>query len=518
MRPFLLSVAILLQITYALGQPDLVKFDELTFYTPREKQFLTEHLLERKTDYFNLFMANGQVMTDQAFAVNRQKLYDFIGAFRTEKFKSLKNSRKVKTIYESVNQRFLSTYDPYSRFEDLFLTSSFNALTAAGLFGIIFNELSIPFEIKETADRVYLILYPAGEKIVVEPSSPRAVTTFNDSFKSNYIKILRSQKVINPRDADALSIDALFDKYYFMNQGSLTLLQLAAAQYSNMGLWWGEQRKFTESFAQFEKAFLLNPTERHAYLAMTSGVQAFTGMGNKYDEIRGVLLGKLSRYIGYDITTEMVLGDFRNAINHWLWNNNDRENLSVFYTGFLGALTNEALRLEADFLYQFELGRFFHNQGRFKDAVPMFEKALLLKPANVDAANMMMASAIHVLKVIPNDQAIVHLERYQKTYPVLNGNNHFNKILGFTYLVEFENGYSNNRPADGDRFRQTFEEFYKSHNEIELDEFQVGKSYSSAAVYYFKKGQQTKARSMISYGLQISPNNYELKMRSKMMN
>jgi len=45
----------------------------------------------------------------------------------------------------------------------------------------------------------------------------------------------------------------------------------------------------------------------------------------------------------------------------------------------------------------------------------------------------------------------------------------------------------------------------------------VGRAYSEACVYYFKKGQKVKARQLLDKGLQLVPNDYQLKIRKQMM-
>ncbi|HYG02642.1 MAG TPA: hypothetical protein VD927_09355 [Chryseosolibacter sp.] len=505
--------------TLLSAQKQLVRPEELVFNSEFEKQILTDHFTNQKTDYFKLFVANGAVLNENAINASREKVHSFIATYNNDKFRAKKSDKKVKTLYSAVHETFLSKYENKNRFEDIFDRGYYNCVSATALYGIIFHELEIPFNIKESPDHVYLIAYPDQERVIVEATAPNLnfVTTINPQLKENFVKMMKAGKLISQSEANSLSTDALFDKYYFRDQSNITLLQLTGIQYANDGLYLLEEKRFPEAFNQFQKAYLFYPTERNGYLSMVAGVQALTNH-KRFDETHATLLGKLSRYDAYGITAEMIKGDLQNAIQEILFNKGEKELLSVYYDRLMHFITDASLKSELDFNYNYELGRFYYNQARYREAMPYFENALTQKPNHLQATSIFISTASSNFRNKPNSEVLSTLETYRERYPVLSQNNIFNEMLSLAYLKEFQRYYEESDPANGEKYRLLFESFYKEHQDVELDHYSVGKSYGAAAAFFFKKGQQSKAKGVVMQGLTISPDNYELKMRSRMLN
>jgi tetratricopeptide (TPR) repeat protein len=117
-----------------------------------------------------------------------------------------------------------------------------------------------------------------------------------------------------------------------------------------------------------------------------------------------------------------------------------------------------------------------------------------------------------------NYEAIKSLEAISTRYPLLLGNNNFNELLGSSYLLEMRNGFTAEKIAEGEKFRKSFEDFLAKHAEVGFNHYLIGEAYSAAAVCYFRKGNSGKAKILLNKGLEISPNNYELTTRKRMIN
>lgn len=60
----------------------------------------------------------------------------------------------------------------------------------------MFDELGIPYSIKETPTHVYLIADPNGEQILIETTDPvKGFAEFSNGFKQNFISTLLAQKL-----------------------------------------------------------------------------------------------------------------------------------------------------------------------------------------------------------------------------------------------------------------------------------------------------------------------------------
>lgn len=512
-------LALFILPTVAFSQKQLVLLDELSFNSAFEKTVLTDHFLNRKTDLFLLFMANGGLLNESAVAASKQKVTSFLTTYDNDKFAAKKNDKKVKTLYADIHEKFLTKYEDKNHFEDIFHRGYYNCVSATALYGIIFQELGIPFAIKESPQHVYLVAYPDQERLIVETTTPNSnfVLSVNPQLKESFVRMLRDNKLITQSEFNSSSTNALFDKYYFKDQSNITLVQLIGIQYANEGLYLLGEKQYAKAFGQFEKAYLFYPNERHGYLSMIAGAQAVNNRKN-FDQNIATLLGKLSRYTSYGITEEMIKGDFQNGIQELLFDKGEKEQLAAFYDTLTSFVTDVAFKEELSFQYNYEIGRFFYNQARYKDAISYFEKAVGLKPNHLQATSIFISTASYTLRNKSNEEILTSLEEYKEKHPALLQNNIFNEMLSLTYLKEFEQGYEANDPVRGEKYRVMFESFIKEHSDLQLDHYAIGKSYSAGVVYFFKKGQQSKARVLISQGMKVSPENHELKMRSRMLN
>ena len=58
-----------------------------------------------------------------------------------------------------------------------------------------------------------------------------------------------------------------------------------------------------------------------------------------------------------------------------------------------------------------------------------------------------------------------------------------------------------------------FEELMDRHPGTGADQIQIGRSYSSTAIYYYRKGQISRSKEIVQRGLRYAPDNLELKLK-----
>ena len=85
-------------------------------------------------------------------------------------------------------------------------------------------------------------------------------------------------------------------------------------------------------------------------------------------------------------------------------------------------------------------------------------------------------------------------------------------------LAQFNMEYSLDHPLEGEKYRKMFEEYFAKFQRLNVDSYLIGQAYSTAAVYYSRKGQKAKAKSIITKGLEYAPKSYELLRRQQMIN
>jgi len=497
------------------GQDTLVYFSELSFVSDEEKSAFTHFFNKGEKDYFTLFSQAGK----KSSASSKEKFYTYLNKMGFEKMVDKKQDKRVKFIYENVHAAFLSKYEGKSLFSDIFDDGDYNCVSATALYCMAFDYFKIPYVIKEKPNHVYPVAYPNNQQVIVETTNPMVGSfAFNDQFKASYLENLKKQKLISNQEAITKSNNELFDQYFFKEEVNITLDQLFGIQYMNDGIFKLEAEDVNGSSKQFEKAYLLYPSENIANGLLVSYLKAFQGKTKK-DTSHAVLLAKLSRFSKYGITQELVKGEFGNSTNTLLFDLGKPADYTNYYNALTNHLNDSEYKEEVSFIYHYELGRYYYNQGRYFQSQPYFEKAFIIRPNNQDVQNIYLQIIERSLRAANDGQEGINLLTEASTKnPVLKTNTKFNSMLAATYLAKFNDDFQNGEVQDGEKARLAFEVIYTTEKELSVNPEFIGQAYSSAAVYFFRKNQNAKSKSYIEKGLELAPGNRELQNRKKLLN
>lgn len=518
MKALRILVPLLLFYFTGFCQDALVTLNDLTFSSEFEKTILHDHFENKKSDGFKLFMASGQALNDEAINRSVQRFNDYLIQVNSEKVTSKKNDRKIKYIYDDVHDTFLRKYELENRFEDIFVNGHYNCVSASALYALVFEKLNIPYVIKEKPTHVYLIAYPAKERIIVETTTPAGgFVAINQQFKQSYVKILKDQKLITAQEYSTGNINELFDRFYFGEDQDITLTQLVGIQYSNQGIYQIQNKNHMDAFKHFEKAYMFYPSDRVAYMMLSAAHEVFKERQEK-DSVHAATLAILSRFSKYGIKREMIRGEYSNVVQELLFDKGEKEKLQKYHKILISSISDKALKEDLEFYHHYENGRMLYNQARYRDALPYFETCLTIRPGNQETIRIFITCVGESVKNKPDAEGIRIMEEYAAKHPFLLENNVFNEMLGTAYLLEMRMNFTQQQPARGEKYKNAFEQFQAKHNEVIFNPYLIGEAYSSAAVYYFRKGNTAKARTVLNQGLAISPNNSELTNRKRMIN
>jgi tetratricopeptide (TPR) repeat protein len=497
------------------SQDTLVWLNELSFSTSREKDAFYKAIQEQQPDYFKLFNYDKLPETDY----RKNKFYTFLKGLDIGDKGGKKNSKRVKYIYENVHTAFLTKYQAKNSFSEIFETGFYNCVSATALYCMAFEYFKIPYVIKEKPNHVYPVAYPQTDIVVVETTNPMVGSiSFSEQFKRAYIENLRKQKLVSNHEVQSTDATSLFDQYFFGKESEVTLSQLVGIQYMNDGIFKFEEEDFSTSYKQWEKAYMFYKTDQVVNGLVLSYYKAFQSLTKK-DSLHASLVAKLSRFTKFGVAQDHVKGEFGNAIQALLFENGNAEGLKNYYNVLQKGVRNKELKDELAFLYEYESGRYLFNQGRFSVSKPHFEKAFDLRPNNQDVQKIYLQVIAHGFRNATKGKEVLSvLKEALSRHSVLSNNNLFNSMLASSYLQLFGESFEDNKPNEGDEFRIAFEKIFTENNELTVEPAFIGQAYSQAAVYYFKRSQIQKAKSIIDKGLAIDPNNRELQARKRLIN
>ncbi len=510
----LILAALFATCSYTYGQDTLVFFDELTFNSNFEEQALEKFIQDNEQNYLEVFMSIDPSIDNVKFK-NADIVYkNKFGAFYNNKVKSKRADKRLKIIYDEIHDAFLTQYQERILFNSIFENGKYNCVSASALYSIALKDAEIPYVIKERPTHVYVLAYPNNEQILVESTDPAGgYVKFNSNYKQAFIDRMAKAKLISDVEVKSKSTDLLFDQYYFTDT-DINLTQLIGIQYVNDAIYREEKGDLEGAYLQMEKAWMFYPGQKVNMLMLAF----LTELINKqhYVELKYVkYLQKLARYTEYDIDTEIIKSEFGRIINTHLIENGDSKSLETFYNTLLDDLSNPELASEISYLYNYEQGRAFYNQGKFKEAVRFFENAYLIKTNNLDINNILVTSLIRTMQNSSNTEALEILESYKSKHTLLIENNLFKSALMNTYLIEMGNSYDLGDEKRGLRYKELFERYYDP--ELTLDRNNIGRAYSLAGVYYFRKNNKTKALKALNDGLNMVPHSHELLIRKRMI-
>ncbi|UII34274.1 tetratricopeptide repeat protein [Fulvivirga ulvae] len=501
--------------TPAVSQDSLVYFNDISFSSDFEALAFKEYFNQGKRNYLALFLAANPDMTNSTFEQYHTIYKSKINNIDLDKLNKKRADKKIKALYEDVHELFLTKYEIQNDFSSIFSKGYYNCVSASALYGIVFSELDVPYIIKEKPTHVYLVAYPGSEKILVESTDPDGgFIVSSDRYKEAFVKQMTQAKLISAEEAKNKSVTQLFDEYYFSDP-DITLKELVGIQYTNHALYALEQEDYEKAFQLLEKAYFFYPANR--VVTLLTAVNIDVVQKSDYSNPKDVTnLAKLARYSDYGISYDMILGEFSRINNIYLINKGDAITYEKYYKHLASLLHDKELKHAIGYLYNYERGRILYNQGKYNEALAFFNQAYELKPENLEINNAMVSTIAQSLRFESNNSLIIErLESYGQMHPQLMSNNVFKSMLVSSYLIQCGQSYDLQKINEASKYRSLFEENYSP--ELNIDATNIGRVYSLAAIYYFRKGYTAKAVGLISKGLEYAPGNYELLMRQKMI-
>ena len=500
------------------SQDSLVRFNELKFDSEFEKsafdKFFKENEKRAVIDLFLSVSTEGPGKKDIANA----RINDLVIKLQASGIDKKKPEKKVKTIYDQVHSTFLIKYELISHFNEIFSTGNYNCVTASALYAIIFDKLDIPYAIQEKPTHVFLVAYPNQYNVLVETTSPLfGYLNFDARYKEKFISNLKDSKLIGAAEASSQSTEELFNKYYFQNE-NIDIRKLIGIHYMNNALYKNDNGNVIEAFKQCEKAYFFYPSPRCSFLLLSFAVDI---LQKKIEPTgRALLIAKISRYKDQGITVDAVKGEFLRLNEDVLVKQGNRS----LYNECADIIVNNGVQdveliKEIRYIQYYEIGRANYNQGSYSLAKYFFAKALEQQPNNTELGATFFNALVLTMRQKKDEAGILDTVLfYRKRFPSLQNNQNFNSLTANAFLVASSKEMDGNNVELAEGYLKNFEDMYGQNKDLIIDSNATGNAYSKLCSYYFKKGQKEKAKTLLKQGLEIAPDNYELRVRQQMIN
>jgi hypothetical protein len=518
-----LKIRLLLVITffnlcaYSQTNDSLIKFSDLKFKNDFEKDVLKSFFIaDKKTQIINMFLTHYTKKENYGSAIAKEKIMECVTYLKKET-EGLTQPKKIKIIYKYVHKLFFDVYKLKNSFSDIFEKGEYNCVSGSAMYAIVFELMDIPYQIVEAPQHVFLFAYPNSHKIMIETTIPtNGYFTFTDSYVEKFINYMYESKLISKEEYESNSMNQLFNTYYFATKG-LSIKELAGIQYSNYASYYMDESEYGNALNEIKKAYFINPNERNKYFLQY--ILDYEISNRNYQNENDVnTLAILCRYNNInekEVSDEKIKYEFGRLNQEQLITNSNYSAYTKSFNLIYNTLIDTTLKKDLAFVYHYELARLGYSAAKDKDyQLEHLKGAYAVHPKHADLQAMIKSYFAKLVEKSDDPLFIMNtINDFEKDFDFLNNDINFNSVKANCFLEMAYQKFTLKEAEKGETYLTNFESLCTLKKDIKPTERFVERAYSSAANYYYKKGNVTKTKQVLKTGISYAPNNFGLFMR-----
>gem|GEM_PF-2129017 len=489
----------------------LFHVEDLYYQSPFEYQVFDE-IEDGDRNYLALLTCNEPGITGKEVAAFHRWIEDIAASIRQERFDRLNEEKKINVIGEHLIGTLLKTYNQSATFTDLYKSGHFNYLTEACLYALVMDELNIPYIIKESSSHLYLLAFPKTEKIIIETAIPEfRYKMFNLDMRTRFVSYLRENNLIDEITYRSETTRDVFEKYFF-SQKDFTLKELAGLQYMHKALIDIESADSKSACLNLQKAYYLFPSCRMQFLLL---LEYYTFIENADLTITENLAYFRSspKLIPVGFDPDFFLDQFRKLTETYLSERKDVAEYGLVYRYLVDQDYDRNLSNGLSFIYYYEIGKYYYNSGKYELALDNLEKAYDINHQDKNLQILFVGAVAGYASTTGSSDLIPRLEFYEEEYSIGEGHDIFLMVLMHAFLQYAGESFQVEDVTTGEEYLAKFDTLHRDNPDIGIDQYLIGRSYSSAAIYYFRKGNVARSRQLVLKGLELAPGNIELQLK-----
>jgi len=493
------------------GVDTLYKANDLIYFSNLERTIFTD-FLEGEPDYLAMISAVDPNTEERELQLYREWMDEIINDIQDKKFDQLSEKKKIERIKKHVSKSLLGTYKYDAGFNDLFRFGSYNYFTVTAIYLLILDQLRIPYKIHELPTHLYLVAYPDDLDIRFETTVPgHQFFMFDHDTRSNFVDFIHRQGVIDDSIYKNTSIKVLFQQYYFADYG-LSMREMVSLFYLNSAVDFLVKELTHDSYSQLEKAFILHPSCKSQFILL-SQLNGFLVEKDYHNPLYLGYLIKASRLINFGISRESIDDYLLDIVKKVLVQDEDQDGFEFIFEYLQEYLHDEELKNNFRFYYLSESGRMEFNETRYASALEYFEPAYLMQPENKRVRDLLTLSLSGYSLMVSPNLLLEKIHQYDSSFSAISDEAIYKMIKIQTYLSLFGEAFQLQDGHTGEYYMAEFEKLMDENPDLGSDYIIIGRSYSSAAIYYYRKGRIKKSRQVLEKGLSYAPDNIGLKLK-----
>ncbi len=426
--------------------------------------------------------------------------------------KSLK--KQIKIIYKTIHLELFKKYDEDALFYDIESTGNYNCVSATAVYAIVLDYFQIDFAIKERPQHVYLIVNPTTDAIIMESTNPsKGVLLINDNAKKDYIKYLRSNKIISESDYESKSINELFIEHYYKDE-TITINELAGLHYYNHGIAFMNKELYLKASYSLEKALMLYPESELIKYNYSNSLAVAIDKEFQKEIYSGYLLGK---YINLNHASsesmKMAENQFNILTDELVLRHPDLDTYTKYYDDLDNEVCDTIDISKINRSYFFYLGYYYNIKQDFSKSLSLLDLALMENPEDITTKQLIHDVAGRLIDADDNyKNAIDSCELYFDRYTFLIDYKSYQEYYTLCYMVTIASAFDDDNEKTAleyyKRMGEAFVKYDTLYYRSELMEDVYAEGY-----YYYNRNRKGKSKGVpfLIEGLKVLPNSERLK-------
>jgi hypothetical protein len=496
-----------------------ITYEQLKFKDDFEKNIFKTYQQQSETDAsLKLLAAASPGDSEKNWAKSQEFLKNLVSELDKEEIADKKLKKSTKIIFETLHKH-LTKYSEITDFSEIYTTGHYNCLSATAAYSFVFDHFKVPYSILEYPSHVNLLVSPGLENIVIETTAPVDGVYPLDLKKT--VEYLRKNKLISEEEYKSQTPDEIYETYYGKSEKRISLLKIAALQYSNVSVKFTLDKKYEEALVALEKSLFLYPDTARLEIRKHLRLTKLENLG--YEEPKDYkIVFELMEYPDIKEKFLKVLPeDYEKFATKYLYHEFNKEKYAEAYQLFAQNLKDEPKQFaEIRYIHFYYLGTNLALKDKLTQSLVFFDSAYQIRPKDVklqavisDVIGLKLKRDID--KTAEEDEYGFYYE-YEKAfvkYPFLiEMDKHNTAIWNFRKLkvesiIEESDSESEIKSAV-----EEYEQKLESLRETDVEKYDelIGLVYHSLFGSFIRNKDFEKARAIAKKGLEKSPNNQHL--------
>lgn len=480
---------------------------ELSFVSAYEKEIITQFNNDSLSfDFLDSLIAYDSISNFDKGNEIKNTLDTFIQDFKASKFFNKSKSKMLKALYSSVHDEFFTKYDGEAYFLDIFNKGYYNCATASALYCYVFDELKIPYSIKETPTHVFLIAYPDKENIYIETTVPGTDGFHEPSEKSvnESVDYLVKMKIYTKEEVDQKGKRETYNNFFYGDE-NITKAELVGVQYYNRAIFNLDDDNIKEAYEDVKKASVYFPSSKTKVLEQHLTRTLLLDENNKTNIVD--LFISFANSFNQDTYDE----SFLEYVIYKLSKKVSGETLSRLGTDeTLSLIKNTDIRDKTKYTLYKTLAKIYIDELDYNNALTYSKKSYEINTDDYDIQRIITYSSINKLSNSAFDEELLPiLASYEENYPFLKSKVGFNSVKATLYGKLAYDNYIGQEIKTAEEYIKKLETLI-SQKPINLNKRLLSELYFEAGKHYYRHNLFEKAERYLLIAKDYTPNNTQI--------